>query len=68
MTIEPATEANSDEAWDNSPEGIADWIRRYDSLEPLLMTPQEEAEAEAWLKKCGEYEMKKLHSEPNLFE
>jgi hypothetical protein len=33
--------------WDDSPEGIADWLAWLDSLEPLLFTEQEQAELEA---------------------
>ena len=51
--VEP--EAISDDDWDNSPEGIADWLKWYDALEPLLMTPQEEADAEAWMRKVNAY-------------
>ena len=38
--------------WDNSPAGIAAWLKWYDSLEPLTLTETEEAEAEAWMKQC----------------
>ncbi|HWE96344.1 MAG TPA: hypothetical protein VG269_20445 [Tepidisphaeraceae bacterium] len=31
--------------WDNSPEGIAAWLKWYDSLEPLIFTA---GEREAW--------------------
>ena len=47
-----ASEMNSDEAWDRSPEGVADWLRWYDALEPLVMTAREEADAEAWLRQA----------------
>ncbi len=40
--------------WDNSPEGIADWLKWYESLEPLIITAEEEADTEAWLKKMNE--------------
>ena len=29
---------------------FSNWL---DSLEPFTLTPEEEAEAEAWMKKCG---------------
>lgn len=27
--------------WDDSPEGIADWMKWYDSLEPFILTDEE---------------------------
>jgi hypothetical protein len=33
------------DAWNNSPEAIAAWLRWYDSLEPLIFTSEERA---AW--------------------
>jgi hypothetical protein len=45
--------------WDNSPDGIAAWLKWYDSLEPLLRTGAEEAEAEAWVKQCDASAAKK---------
>jgi hypothetical protein len=48
-----ASEINSDQAWDNSPEGVADWLKWYEKLEPLVMTAREEAEAEAWLRQVN---------------
>lgn len=44
-----------DKDWDNSPEGIAGWMKWYESLEPLIFTPEEEADTEAWLKKMNNY-------------
>lgn len=35
-----ATEAEKE--WDNSPEGIRDWLTWYDSLQPLLLTAEEQ--------------------------
>lgn len=49
-----------EDGWDNWPEGIADWLKWYDSLEPLILTPEEEADTEAWLKKMSEYGMAKM--------
>ncbi len=46
---------DDENGWDNSPEGIAEWLRWYDSLEPLIFTAEEEADAEAWLKKMNDY-------------
>ena len=36
----------TEEEWSNTPEAIADWLKWYDSLEPLVMTPEEQAEWE----------------------
>jgi hypothetical protein len=47
--LESRSEINSDEAWDHTPAGVADWLKWYDSLQPLMMTPQEEADAQSWL-------------------
>jgi hypothetical protein len=51
-----------DDNWDNSPEGIADWLRWYESLEPLIITPEEEADTEAWLKKMDQEGLAKMDS------
>jgi hypothetical protein len=48
---EGTAEVESDEAWSNTPEAIADSLKWYDSLEPLVVTPAEEADTEAWLRK-----------------
>jgi hypothetical protein len=39
----------------DDPESLARWLRWYDSLEPLLMTPEEEADWKAWRQKVKEY-------------
>jgi hypothetical protein len=44
-----------EEDWDNSPEGIADWLAWYDSLEPLEFTPQEQAEIAAWRQRVKDH-------------
>jgi hypothetical protein len=48
-------EEAGEEGWSNTPEAIADWLRWYDSLEPLTLTPEEETDAEAWLRKASDY-------------
>lgn len=59
VVVEPASNGESigtsEEEWDNSPEGIADWLRWYDALEPLEFTPEEEAAIAAWRKTVKEY-------------
>jgi hypothetical protein len=51
----------SEEEWSDSPEAIEDWLRWYDSLEPLEFTPQEEADLAAWRQKVKEYDIAKTH-------
>ncbi|MFO0811260.1 MAG: hypothetical protein U0746_21740 [Gemmataceae bacterium] len=58
VIIEPAQVPSigmREEDWDDSPEGVAEWLRWYDSLEPLEMTPEEEAAWTAGLNAMGEY-------------
>jgi hypothetical protein len=47
VRVEPAEEQPdvglSEEDWDTSPEGIAAWIAMVDQLQPLILTPEEEA-------------------------
>jgi hypothetical protein len=43
--------------WSSAPQAVAAWLQWYDSLEPLLFTPEEEADTEAWLKKMNNYSM-----------
>ena len=44
-----------EEDWEDTPEAIADWLRWYDSLEPLEFTPEEAADMAAWRQKVKEY-------------
>jgi hypothetical protein len=60
LRIEPdALQAESEEMreedWSNSPEAIADWLAWYDSLEPLVFTPEEESDIAAWRRQVKEY-------------
>jgi hypothetical protein len=41
----PGVSQDEEDGWDNSPEGIAAWLKWYDSLEPLIFTDEERA---AW--------------------
>jgi hypothetical protein len=50
-----------EEEWSNSPEAIADWLAWYDSLEPLIFAPEEEAEWEGARRAQKEFE--KAHFE-----
>ena len=49
-----------DEDWPSTPEGIEEWIKWYDSLEPFL-TPEEEAKWHVALQEQKDYE--KAHFE-----
>ncbi len=71
VIVQPILQEDSfdvrEEDWSNTPEAIADWLKWYDSLEPLTLTPEEEADAEAWMRKVNEYsiaKMNKLGEEP----
>jgi hypothetical protein len=48
VLVEPITEEDRlgfrEQDWENTPEAIAAWLRWYDALEPLQLTPEEEAE------------------------
>jgi hypothetical protein len=44
-----------EEDWPTTPEGIADLLKRWDAIEPVEMTPEEEAEWRAGLKAFGDY-------------
>jgi hypothetical protein len=61
----PVPDRSGDEelGWDNSPEGIAAWLDWADSLQPLARGEQEEAEAEAWLKRCDRHDAQKLQKD-----
>jgi hypothetical protein len=51
VLVEPIAEEDTfgirEEDWQDTPEAIAAWLRWYDSLEPLALTPEEEAEWQA---------------------
>src|SRR5207245_1986199 len=61
---EETAEEPVEEGWSNSPEAIADWLKWYDSLEPLTLTPEEEADAEAWMRKVNDYAIAKMNKVP----
>jgi hypothetical protein len=46
-----------EEDWPTDPEGIAGLIARMEEIEPLVMTPEEEAEWHAALKAQKDYEL-----------
>lgn len=47
LLIPLPTRLADDDGWDNSPEGIAAWLKWYASLEPLIFTDEEKAAWEA---------------------
>src|SRR5271170_4297649 len=49
----------SEEDWRSDPEAIAQWLKWYDSLEPLEYTAQEEADLADWRRKVKEYDIAK---------
>lgn len=59
VTVEPVI-GMREEAWSSTPEAIADWLRWYDSLEPLEMTAEEETAWYAALREQKEYEKSKF--------
>jgi hypothetical protein len=67
VTIEPAAKEEPldmrEEDWQDTPEAIADWLQWYDSLEPLEMTPQEEAEWQAARTAMKEYTVANMHKD-----
>ena len=46
----------SEKQWRDSPEAIAEWIQWYESLEPLEITVEEQADAVAWQRQVQAYE------------
>lgn len=50
-----------EEDWPDTPEGIAAWLRWYDSLEPLEFTPEEEADIAAWRQQVKEDTIAGMH-------
>src|SRR5215216_2414650 len=62
VVIEPAAAPSigiAEEDWDDSPEGVAEWLRWYDSLEPLEFTAAEEAAAGEWDRRQKEHDLAK---------
>jgi hypothetical protein len=54
-SAQPATSEDHAEDWSNAPEAVADWLAWYDSLEPLVFTPEEEADLRDWRRRVKEY-------------
>ena len=43
------------QVYSSLPEAIADWLAWYDSLEPLVFTPEEEMDLRDWRRRVKEY-------------
>lgn len=53
----------------NDAQSIAQWLAWYDSLEPLIFSPQEEADLSAWRTKVKEHTIANMHeSAEGVFE
>ena len=53
----------------NTPEAIEVWLKWYDSLEPLIITPEEEADLAAWREKVKQYAIAQMDRDSEeLFE
>jgi hypothetical protein len=74
LLVEPDLSQNDpggvrEEEWSNSPEAIAKWLEWYDSLEPLIFTPEEERDIAAWRQKVKEHTIANMHKDlGGLFE
>jgi hypothetical protein len=53
----PKAPGMREEDWSDTPEAIAAWIRWYDSLEPLELTPEERAAWQAARQQQKEFEL-----------
>ena len=59
VVIEPAAKEEMlgirEEDWPTTPEQLADWLAWFDGLEPVVLTPGEEVEWNAWRQEIKEY-------------
>lgn len=64
LSVEPVEDGDCigmrEEEWSNSPEAIADWLRWYESLEPLEFTTMEEEGMASWRQKLKEHTISKV--------
>jgi hypothetical protein len=60
VLLQPVSRENGvgirEEDWPDTPEAIAEWLKWYDSLEPLIFTPEERVALEADRKQRKEFE------------
>lgn len=59
ITAPDNAQSEEDDGWDNSPEGIAAWLKRVESLEPLVFTEEEKKAWEA--ERLARKEWEKAH-------
>lgn len=57
----PETGEGRAEDGSNAPEAVADWLAWYDSLEPLVFTPEEEADLRDWRRRVKEYTIARMN-------
>jgi hypothetical protein len=48
---------DAEDGWDNTPEGIAAWLKWYDSLQPLIFTAEEQKALEEDKRARKEWEL-----------
>lgn len=65
ISVQNGSPDDVEEGWDTSPEAIADWLKWCDSLQPLRITAEEQAEWDAWLTKMNEHGSVKSQKEIN---
>jgi len=56
------------EQWPRTPEGIAEWLEWFDSIEPIEMTSEERAEWQAALEAQKAYGIAELEQRARRFE
>lgn len=65
VVVEPTAQEETlgirEEDWPTTPEGIAEWLRWFDSIERVEMTPEEEAEWQAARKAVKNYTLANQH-------
>ena len=59
ISVQNGQSEDVEEGWDNSPEGVATWIRWCDSLQPLEVSAEEQADTDEWVRKSDEYDAAK---------
>lgn len=73
VLVEPAMQEETlgirEEDWPTTPEGIAEWLKWWESIEPIEMSPEEEAEWQAARQAVKEYTIANQHKRiKGLFE
>lgn len=65
VIIEPAMKEETlgirEEDWPTTPEALAEWLDWFDSLEPIQLASEEEADWKAWRQKIKEYTIANMH-------